>query len=262
MDLAQLSVIQPTVAHSYLANICDVRSIIFSFIGVNQDLVTFRFVSKEWKAFVEQYLQQIYGMKKHHIESLRPGWTQLHSSMSEAVRDTIEIAEVRKVVYESFDKIKFIRSIKMLAKINNPSKSTKEGVLAAMYLLVDEEELSKLGDALDWKYFRKKLLNRNFQKSLRTIAPQDLTHEKIMKFEAAIGMEMITEYDQMYASAEARDVYMWATNIVEYKQFLDTLTEEVNQTIKQCEIQNAIEKDFQQFENILGTMKCSRRPIC
>jgi len=198
-------------------------------------------------------------MKKHHIESLRPGWAELHRSMSESVKETIEIAEVRKVVYESFDKTKFIRSIKMLAKINNPSQSTKEGVLAAMYLLVDEEELSKLGDSLDWKYFRKKLLNRNFLKSLRTIAPQDLTPGKIMKFEAAIGMEMVTEYDQMYASAEARDVYLWATNIVEYKQFLDTLTEDVNKAIKQCEIQKTIEKDFEQFESILGAMKC-RRP--
>jgi len=251
MDIVKLSSSQPTPAHISLANFCDLRGIVFSFIGVNKDLAAFRFVSREWKEFVDEYLRQVYSIKKHNIETLRPQWEELHRSMPQSVKDAIEIAEVRKVLYESFDKNRFLRSIKMLAKISTPSKATREGILAAMYLLLDEEELTKVGDTLDWKYFRRKLLNRNFVKGLRKIAPEDLTQGKMAKFEAAIGMEMVTEYDQMYASIEARNVYMWAVNIVEYKQFLDTLTDESKDAIRQCKVQKTIEKEFCHFESIV-----------
>ena len=252
MEVAQ----QPTRSHFYLAQICDIRGIVFSFIGVNKDLANFRLISKDWKKFVDEYMIQVYRMKRHDIQLLRPIWEEMHQSMSPQNRDIIEMADVRKTVYENFNRNTFLRSIKLLAKINHPSKSTKEGVLAAMHLLVDEEELSKSGDALDWKYFRKKLFNRNFVKALKDIKPEDLTPGRMAKFEAALGMETITEYDQMYASAEARNVYMWAVNIVEYKQFLDTLTEEMHGIIRQCKIQKSIETEFEHFENILRTTKC------
>lgn len=251
MQIVKLQSSQPTPAHSYIANFCDIRGTVFAFIGVNKDLAAFRFVSKDWKEFVDEYLKQVYNIKKHNIEVQRPQWEELHRSMPQAVKDAIEIAEIRKVLYESFDKNRFLRSIKMLAKISTPSKATKEGILAAMYLLLDTEELTKVGDSLDWKYFRKKLLNRNFVKGLRKIKPEDLTQDKMAKFEAALGMEMITEYDQMYASIEARNVYMWAVNIVEYKQFLDTLTEDAKDAIRQCKFQKTIEKEFGHFENIV-----------
>jgi len=260
MDITQQSSVNHlTIARTYLASHNDVRVIIFDFIGVNKDLASCRLVSREWKKFVERYLQTIYGMKKHHIETLRPGWEELHKNMPSSVKETIEIAEVRKNLFQSFDKNTFYRSIKMLGKINNPSKAIKEGVLAALHLLVDDAELAKVEGSLDWKFFKKKLLNREFQKNLRNFKPEDITQERMIKFEACIGLENVTEYDQMYASAEARNVYRWAINIVEYKQFLDTLTEEVNEAIKQCKIQQDEEKEFELFENVVkqtNSLKC------
>jgi len=252
MEVAQ----QSTRPGSYIAQFCDIRGIILSFVGVNKDLANCRFVSKEWRVFIEEYLLQVYKMKKHDIQLLRPVWEEMHQSMSPKIKDTIEMAEIRKTVYENFNNNTFLRSIKLLAKINHPSKSTKEGVLAVMHLLVDEEELSKTGDSLDWVYFRKKLFNRNFVKELKSIKPQDLSPGRMAKFEAALGMETITEYDQMYASAEARNVYMWAVNIVEYKQFLDTLTDDIHDIMRQCKSQKAIETEFDHFENILKITKC------
>jgi len=252
MEVAQ----KPTHSYSYLAQFCDIRGIILSFVGVNKDLANCRLISKEWKTFIEEYLLQVYKIKKYDIQVLRPIWEEMHQSMSPKIKDTIEMAEVRKTVYENFNNNTFLRSIKLLAKINHPSKSTKEGVLAVMHLLVDEEELSKSGDSLDWMYFRKKLFNRNFVKALKNMKPQDLTLGRMSKFEAALGLETITEYDQMYASAEARNVYMWAVNIVEYKQFLDTLTDDVHDIIKQCKSQKAIEAEFDHFENVLKITKC------
>jgi hypothetical protein len=251
MDIVKVQSSQPSAVHNYLANFCDIRGTVFAFIGVNKDIAAFRFVSRDWKEFVDEYLKQVYNIKKHNIGVQRPLWDDLHRSMPQGVKDAIEIAEVRKVLYESFDKNRFLRSIKMLAKISTPSKATKEGILAAMYLLLEQDELSKVGDAMDWKYCRKKLLNRNFVKGLGKIKPEDLTQDKMAKFEAALGLEMITEYDQMYASIEARNVYMWAVNIVEYKQFLDTLTEQSKEAIRQCKVQKTIEKEFGRFENIV-----------
>ena len=256
MELAQFSNSQLDTAQAYFSAFCDIRGIVFGFIGINKDLANCRFVSKEWKNFIQKYLDQIYSMKKYRIESLRPSWEELHKSMSPVIKDMLEVAEVRKAVYQSSDKNIFLKSIKMLAKINSPSKSIREGVLAVMYLLVDEEELCKIDNSLDWKYFRKKLLDRKFIKSLRAIRPEDVTQDKINKFEAALGLETITEYDQMYASAEARNVYLWATNIVEYKQFLDTLTQDVTDTMKQCEIQKSIENDFEHFQSIFNRTLC------
>jgi len=256
MELVKVSNSQPESAQVYFSASCDIRGVIFGFIGINKDLASCRFVCKEWKGFIQKYLEQIYSMTKYRIENLRPTWEELHKSMSLATKDMLEVAKVRKAIYQSSDKNVFLRSIKMLAKINSPSKSIREGVLAVMYLLVDEEDLCKIDNSLDWKYFRKKLLDRKFLKSLRAIKPEDITQAKINKFEAALGLETITEYDQMYASAEARNVYLWATNIVEYKQFLDTLTQQVTDTIKQCEIQKSIEKDFEHFQSILNMTLC------
>jgi len=255
MDLTPQSNFQVVSASSYIASFSDIRHLILEFVGVNKDLANCRFVSHEWENFVEKYLETVYKIFKHQIECLRPGWEELHRNMPLSVRETIEIADAKRNIYENFNKNTFYRSIKVLGKINNPSKSTREGVLAVMYLLVDDAELAKVGGNLDWKFFKKKLLSREFQKSLKNIKPEDVTLERMTKFDTAIRLENVTEYDQCYASAEARDVYRWAINIVEYKQFLDTMSNEVIETIRQCEIQNAKEKEFEFFEDIIKAIK-------
>jgi len=249
----------PRAACSQLFLYGDVRTLIFEFIGVNQDLANCRLVCQDWNVDIQRFIETVFRMKKFAIEMLRPGWEELHRNMSVVVKETIEIAEVRRAVFESFDGNVFYRSMRMLAKINKPSQTVRDGVLAVMHLLTEETELTENGGELDWKFFKKKMLNRNFLKALRSIQPQDISTQKVVRFEAVVGLEMVTEYDQLFASREARDIYTWAMNMVEYKEFLDTITPEVQSAIVETKNQKIKEDEFRTFETIMRKLNKSLR---
>jgi hypothetical protein len=254
MEIAQHASTEPSIVPYRRVNlpICsDLWPLIFDFIGINKDLANCRFVDKNWKKYVKLYLDTMFKTKKHDIDILKYEWRVLQNTITPTVKETVEVAEVRKVVFESFDNNIFYRSMRALAKINNPSQATRDGVLAVMCLLTDEEEVRNPCGELDWKYFRKKLLNRHFLKFLRNIKPEDITSDRICRFDAAVGLGFVTEYDLLYSSIEAREVFSWAQNIVEYKEFLDTLTLEVKNVIRQTEIQMEKEKEFRFFEKIV-----------
>jgi len=262
MDFTSPACLVPKAACSQLFLYGDVRTLIFEFIGVNQDLATCRLVCQDWNVDIQRFIETVFRMKKFAIDMLRPSWEELHRNMSSVVKETIEIFEVRRAVFESFDGNVFYRSMRMLAKINKPSQTVHDGVLAVMNLLTEETELTELkdnGGALDWKFFKKKMLNRNFLKSLRSIKPEDISTSKIVRFEAAVGLEMVTEYDQLFASREARDVYTWAMNMVEYKEFLDTITPDVKSAIKETKVQKIKEDEFRTYETIMRKLNKSVR---
>jgi len=259
MDFTSQACLVPKAACSQLFLYGDVRTLIFDFIGVNQDLANCRLVCQDWNVDIQRFIETVFKMKKVAIEVLRPGWEELHRNMSPVVKETIEIAEVRRAVFESFDGNVFYRSMRMLAKINKPSQTVRDGVLAVMHLLTEDGELTETGGVLDWKFFKKKMLNRNFLKSLRSIKPEDISGQKVARFEAVVGQEMVTEYDQLFASREARDVYTWAMNMVEYKEFLDTITPEVQSAIKETKTQKIKEDEFRTYETIMRKLNKSVR---
>jgi len=254
MDFTSQACLVPRGACSQLPLYIDVRSLIYDFVGVDQDLANCRLICRDWKEDVEHYLEIVFRIKKRSIEILRPNWEELHRNMPAIVKETIEVAQVRKAIYLSFDPNVFYRSMRALAKINKPSQSVSDGVLAVMQLLTEEAELTDNGGALDWKFFKKKMLNRNFLKAIKNVQPEDISPQKVSRFEAVVGQEMVSEYEQLFAVREARDVYNWAINMIEYKEFLDTVTPEVNQAMSEIEIQKTKEREFEDFEKIVGKL--------
>jgi hypothetical protein len=231
--------------------------LIYSFLGMSKDLAHCRQVCKKWHKNFQKYVQILRIQKKNSLEAFQQSCLALKDEMQGERKENIESALGMKATYEELielipKKYSLFHRISDLGKLNTPPVLLSYGIMSVLYLLTEKEELKKLGGGLNWKYCKKRLLDKNFIKIMREMTPERITPAMITRFRDLVNASLITPEQLAHESTQATYMMEWALKIVEYKDFVKNLDPETKAALKTFNQEGDMKKDIAKLDSILA----------
>jgi len=231
--------------------------IVYSFLGMSKDLAHCRQVCKKWRKNFQKYMQILLIQKKNSLEAFQQSCLLLKEEMQGERKENIESALGMKATYEEFielipKKYSLFHRVSDLGKLNTPPVLLSYGIMSVMYLLTDKEELKKLGGGLNWKYCKKRLLDKNFMKIMREMTPERITPAMVTRFRDLVNASLITVDQLAHESTQVAYMMEWALKIVEYKDYVKNLDAETKTTLKKFNQEGDMKKEIERLDSILA----------
>lgn len=230
--------------------------IIFSYLGVNKDLAKCRQVCKKWRLYVRKYIKLVLIQKNGDLNNFKQDCQSLMTNCSDAMKTDIDaLFELKRVCEEYIEilpkKYTLFHRISDLGRLKTPTVSLHYGIKAVMFLITDKEEIIKNGGKLDWQYCRKRLLDKNFMKTMKDTTIENLTQDRIAKFQDLLNASLITPDQLAPQSTQACYMLEWALKMVDYKNYTANLEPKTQGVWKQFLLLDMKTKEIEWLNSIL-----------
>ena len=229
-------------------------SIVFSFLGLNQELLKLRIVNRKWKKNVEYSIEIMILNRKASLQNQ----LIIEDDLDESAKTEIEKALSRRKEYENVlpmipRKYSLFARLSDIARLQKPPTCIQESLISVLNLTITENQYQKL-KGIDWKYCQDALKKKNFMDALIQVTPNTLNDNTVRRFEYFRDRSMVTpEYVHRECTAAAL-MLEWGLSIVEcYKEEKNLSTEVRNVLQKMAELRN--EQAFiENFSNLFKKM--------
>jgi len=239
---------------SYISS--GVWCVIFSYLGMTKDLANCRLVCKKWRKNVHKSIQYRLIQKKNSFDTFKQACLALKESLPETAKENIESALEMKAEYEEYielipKKYSLFHRISDLGKLITPPVILCYGIMSVLHLLTDKDELKSSG-GLNWRYCKKRLVDKGFMKRMREMTPEKITQGMVTRFRDLVNASLITPEQLARESTQVCFMMEWALKIVEYKEFVRDLDEEAKKVLKEFNKQESLKKEIESLDSILA----------
>ena len=207
-------------------------ALVFSFIGLNHELMKLRIVSKKWKKNIEYSLDFMIKNRK----SIMEGQLEDIYSIDSKLKIELENALEKRQNYEKYldlipQKWSLFVRVSDLAKLQRPPAVLHESITSVLNLFVNQEEYQKL-KGIDWKYCQDVLKRKDFMSIMAKITPNTLDEDRVGRFEYFIGRSLITPDYVHRESTQAAYMLEWAISLVDSYKSEKNLPPEVTERVQ------------------------------
>ena len=199
---------------------------VFSFIGLNQDLLMLRLVNKKWKSHVEYSIEVIIKTKQRSIEQKLKEIDELDEKDKLEFKKAIDIQEN----YEKCKQFDIdLSDLNYLGDFNHPPDAIRMTMVGLIHLLNNKEQLP--AEVINWEHCRGLLRNSQILTILKQVTPKTIDDDRVVRFEEHI--QGITSESVNPISTVISGLLKWAISLVEVYKMEKNAPSELRFRLKQ-----------------------------
>lgn len=242
-------------------------AIIFSYIGLNRELMRLRELNKKWKNNVEFSFEIIIKNSKCSIDRQLE---DIYKDLESQHRAELDIALQNRKEYEQFlplipQKWAPYARISDLALLIKPPLILKGTISSILNLLLSETEFQKR-KAIDWKFCQEMLKKKDLMNVLACTVPESLDEDKVRRFE--LQFNSIHNVNLLWVQTESKAIgYMleWSLKLIEVYKNEKNLSREVRERVRKLsgvkKEQVNIERFTKIHNNILKLLQANSEKV-
>lgn len=204
-------------------------AIIFSFIGLNQDLLMLRLVNKKWKSHVEYSNEVIMKMQQRSIEQKLKEIDELDEKDKLELKKAIDIQNNHEKLKQNEIDWRYLAELRACTKPPGEMLMTMVGLI---HLLNNREQLP--AKEMDWRHCMDLVIDpKKFLKILKQVTPKTINDDRVKRFEEHI--QGITSERVDRQSWGVGYLLKWAISLVEVYKMERSAPSEVRFRLKQLD---------------------------
>lgn len=233
-------------------------SIVFSFVGLNRELIKLRIVSRKWKKNIEYAAEIMINNRKARLES----HILLTGDLDPQAATELKNAIRRREGYERFlplipRKWALFSRLSDIAKLQKPPICIQESLISVLNLTISDEEFNQR-KGIDWKYCQDALKKKNFMDILTQTTPDTIDDGRVRRFEYNHNRSMIT-VDYLHHECNAAAFMLeWALALVDCFKQEKTLEAEVRTRLQRMAEIRAEQVFVDNFSKLFNKMLKSK----